>query len=56
MSRWFDLEEAQLERQLMDGFISQREYNEAIRDMRREFEDEASERAMDAYDDVMGNW
>lgn len=53
-ARWFDREEESLERDLGEGLISQREYNEAIRDMRRELEDNAREVAQDAYDREMG--
>ena len=56
MSRWFEREEESLERDLSEGRMTQKEFNDCIRDMRRELQESAHEAAQDAYDREMGNW
>ena len=51
---WFDREEAKLEDELASGLITQKEFYEYLRDLRRELEQEAEDRAKEAYNDTMG--
>ena len=52
----FEREEDLLCEQVNDGTISQSEFNEAMRDLRRDHQSMAEEAAQRAYDDEMGNW
>ena len=50
----FDKEVDRLEQESGEGRITQVEYRAELRDLRDCLESEASEAAMDAYNDVMG--
>ena len=56
MSGPHEREEEQLERELSNGDISVKEYNEQMRDMQRSYREEAQEAAQNAYDNEMNNW
>lgn len=56
MSRQFELEEESLEDQLANGEISQKEFNQVLRDMQISFQAEAEEAAREAYDNEMDRW
>lgn len=52
----YEREEAQLERELSNGYISVKDYNEQMRDMQRSYREEAMDAAQDAYDNELRNW
>jgi len=49
----YEREEAQLEKDLQEGHISQVEFNKELRDMERSYRDELRELAENAYDNIM---
>jgi len=53
---WFEREANILDEQLERGEISNNEYRESMRDLNNQLRDEATEAAMNAYDDVMGRY
>lgn len=53
MPKWFDDQEDELVRALNEGEIDQKEFNKQMRDLRRDLQDEASDAAQMAYDEVM---
>ena len=53
---WYEREEEQLENELANGEISNKEFNAAIRDMRREQEENAQQSAREAYDREMNQY
>lgn len=55
MTPW-DREEEQLERDRMNGLISNAEYNRAMRDLQRDYRESAQESAQNAYDRELNNW
>lgn len=54
MNTWYEKAEAEIEQELIDGHITQKEYNQAIRELRWEMESIAQEAADNAYHDAMG--
>jgi len=54
-SAW-DREEDQLQRDLDRGYITQKEFNKAMSDLRRDYRDAAQDAAQGAYDSEMQNW
>jgi hypothetical protein len=56
MNRQFEREEEQLEQDLADGLITQKEYNAALRDMRDHLIEEANQAADDAFHQYLGRW
>jgi hypothetical protein len=52
----YEREEEQLERELSNGDISVKEYNEQMRDMQRSYREEAQDAAQNAYDNELSNW
>lgn len=52
----FEREEQQLENDLMEGRISNKEFNEQMSELQREYRLAAQEAAQDAYDREMSNW
>ena len=55
MNAW-EREEEQLERDLREGNISQRDYNIAMREIQRDYREAARESAHEAYEHELGNW
>lgn len=55
-SSQFDREHDQLERDLAEGLITQKEFNAGLREMREEQREYAREQADRAYDDAMDLW
>ena len=54
---WFDREVDQLEEDLSNGLITNKEFDEGMRELRAELSGQAEDAAADAYNDVMGgNW
>lgn len=56
MSTWYERAEDEIDQQLSDGLIDQKEYQRQMRDLRAEMQGEAEEAAQSAYNDVMGGW
>lgn len=56
MKTWYDKAEDQLERELMNGLITQTEYNKEMRALQREYQEEARSAAEQAYNREMENW
>ena len=56
IDRYVEQEEERLEDEYTDGFISNKEYNAAIKELHREARGELEEEAQRAYDEVMGNF
>lgn len=59
MNQW-EREEEQLERDYANGFLSQKEFNDQLRQLHRDMRDqaraEAEEAADQAYNDSMDRW
>lgn len=55
MNQW-EREEEQLERDLADGLISQKEYQQQLRELQRDYRGAAEEAADRAYRDEMERW
>jgi len=54
---WIDKEVDRLEEDLSSGLITDKEYDQGMREIRAELEGQADDAAADAYNDVMGgNW
>jgi hypothetical protein len=49
-------EEDELERQLADGEITPHQYNEEMRELRRDYQSAAEEAAEHAYRNELTNW
>ena len=56
MNRYIEKLEEQLERDLAEGRISQKDFNDEIREIGRAARAEAEDAAMDAYRDRMGDF
>jgi len=56
MTHWVDKAEKQLEEELENGEISDKEFREQMKDVYAEYEQEGQDAAEQAYNDVMGNW
>jgi len=56
MTDWYERAEQELEDDLSSGRISLTEYNAAMRELSREYQDAAHEAAEQAYDREMENW
>ena len=56
MLHWVDKAEQQLEKELENGEISDKEFREQMRDVHAEHEQEAHDAAEQAYNDTMGYW
>ncbi len=56
IEKQFDRELDQLERDRMDGIISNDEYSKQVRILNRELADAARESAQDAYDNELERW
>ena len=54
MSRWADRANEELEKQLDDGEISNKEYWEECREINEELREEARDNAEQAYNDTIG--
>ena len=54
MNRWYMQSEEDLDRELQEGLITIREYNDAIRDINLQLKDEARGASDQAYDAVFG--
>jgi hypothetical protein len=54
--RQLEREEEQLGKEYALGRISQREYNEAMRELHRDYAESARESASDAYERELDNW
>lgn len=54
MNRWYMQAEEDLDRELQEGLITIREYNDGIRDINLELEEQAREAAQQAHDAVFG--
>jgi hypothetical protein len=56
MDNQFDHEAEELENQLAQGAISNREYNREMLDLQRAYKDASIESAQNAYDREMERW
>lgn len=56
MQSWFEREEDLLVDELNSGKITQKEFDNAMRDMRASIHDQARQAAEDAYEWTMGNY
>ena len=56
MRTWYERAEDEIDQQLADGLIDQKEYQRQMRDLRLEMEAEAEEAAREAYNEAMGGW
>lgn len=56
MSRQMEREEEQLDNDLASGAITQKQYNDEMREMQRAYRAEAEEASMDAYRNEMDRW
>ncbi|WP_161133359.1 hypothetical protein [Schauerella aestuarii] len=56
MKTWYEKAEDQIDQELADGLIDQKEYQRQMRDLRDEMRGEAEEAAERAYNDAMGGW
>lgn len=56
MRTWYEKAEDQIDQELAEGLIDNKEYQRQMRDLRMEMEGEAEERAAEAYDRAMGGW
>jgi len=54
MLHWVDKAERQLEEELENGMISEKEFRDQMRDVRAEHKQEAHDAAEQAYNDTMG--
>ena len=52
----FDREEEALERDFEEGRISEKEYRDEMRNLRREYQEAARQSAEDAYNREMERW
>ena len=52
----FDRLEDQIEKEYDDSLIDEKEYHEAMRELRYEIQEYAEEQAQQSYDDVMGGY
>lgn len=56
MTTWYEKAEDQIDRDLAEGLIDQKEYQAQMRDLRNELSAEAEDAAASAYADVMGGY
>ncbi len=56
MNSQYDREVEQLERDYADGLITLAEFNEAMRELERDYRSAAEESAQRAYDDEFNRW
>ena len=52
----FEREEDAICQQYNDGLLTQKEYNDALKELYRDYRDAAQEAALDAYERELGNW
>ena len=52
----FDREQDQLEQELENGTITQKEFNHEMLELQRDYQGAAEEAAQDAYDNEMNRW
>ncbi len=56
MRTWYERAEDEIDQQLADGLIDQKEHQRQMRDLRLEMQGEAEEAAREAYNEAMGGW
>ena len=56
VERQLEREEANLEQELEEGTITQKEYNDAMRELQRNYRAAAEESAQGAYEAEMERW
>ena len=56
IDRWLEREEDNLDKELQEGIIDQREYNRRYRDLQQEARESIKEEAQQAYDNIMGRY
>lgn len=55
-NKWYDKEMAQLDKDLNEGLISQKEYDRCVRELDQDYEDAAQDAAQEAYDREYDQW